>query len=105
LKIESGDLSGDILVTVNGDDVFERAEKATFGALPANGEDMVDTTLSGDDQHTATLTLKNDDDVPSMKLNETTGLEGTILRVIGTMTGTRWFDLVHRSTLWPSHRL
>jgi hypothetical protein len=95
LRIASGQTEGFIDVTVNGDTVFERAEDITFEVQPATGELMVDSTLAVGGQHSATLTLQNDDAVPTLEFNESTGTEGTFMLIGATVIGSSQypFDL------------
>jgi hypothetical protein len=93
LQIVSGQVTGYITVAVNDDDVFERDEIASIGVLPAGGETMVSTTVLEGDQHSATLTLENDDAVPVLTFTESSGTEGTIVFLMGTITGSAQDDI------------
>jgi hypothetical protein len=103
LTIAAGETVGYVEVAVNGDLVFESDEVATVGVLPAprcgnarvaaagclvdDGEN-VDVTLPAGGQHSAGLTLSDDDDMPAVAFTGATGAEGASLPLTATVTGT-----------------
>ena len=86
--------TGTINVPVKLDKVFEDDESATVTVDLASGE--MDATGATD---TSTLTLMNDDDMPTVMLAPQTGGEGTDLTVVATISGVSQTDTVFDMSL------
>jgi hypothetical protein len=89
LTIPAGQTTGDIVVPVNNDTVYEGTETASLSVSLAPGE--TDATGSAD---TSTLSILDDDTVPSIALNSTSNFEGEDLAVTATITGRAQDDIV-----------
>jgi hypothetical protein len=87
LTIIQGRTTGTIRVPVNGDSVFEDDESATLTVGLAAGE--LDAT---GDPATATLSLLNDDNRPTVTLSNASGTEGDDITLAGTVTGSTQDD-------------
>ncbi|MEV4636827.1 Calx-beta domain-containing protein [Actinoplanes sp. NPDC049548] len=82
--IEAGQTEGYAFVLVNGDDVFESTEKATFTITPKDAGSIAALTTK---TATASLTLKDDDTAPQLAVVPVTGNEGETVDVMGVVTG------------------
>ncbi len=90
LRIPQGSLTGTIAVPVNPDTVYEGDETATVRVALADGErDAVGVPKVG------TLTIRDDDAVPTIALNTASGTEGDDVSVIGTVTGVTQRDVTY----------
>jgi hypothetical protein len=89
--------SATINVPVNLDTVFEADETATLNVSRGPGET---DAVGGTDA--STLTLTNDDAVPSIVLNTDTATEGAGVEVAATVTGVAQADMVFALTLTGS---
>ncbi|MFI7599247.1 Calx-beta domain-containing protein [Actinoplanes sp. NPDC049681] len=79
VTIPAGQTTGYLYFLVNGDEVFEPNETVTV-PLTASGN------IDGDDSD-ASLTITNDDDMPSFEVTSVTGNEGDTVDVMGVVTG------------------
>ena len=79
--------TGYAVILVNGDVIFEGDEtvKLTATADPVVG--LSASLVTDPDTDAATLTLKNDDDSPSLEVNSVTGDEGDTVEATGTVGG------------------
>jgi hypothetical protein len=89
VTIPAGSTAGYLEIPVNGDAVYEHDETATISvsSISAGSSNVDNSTVPVGSQHTSTLTIQNDDTAPSLTFNQTSGSEGTTLRVTGTITG------------------
>lgn len=83
VTVPAGQPSATFAVPVNADAVFEDDETVQLSVSLAPGE--TDAIGAAD---TATLTITDDDEAPSIALNTQSGTEGSDLTVIATVTGT-----------------
>jgi hypothetical protein len=87
--IPAGSSTGYIEVPVNGDSIFEHDETVGVAMSDplqgAGGGSIVSADWSAG--HEAELTIVNDDDPPTIKFNETSGSEGTFLRLSAELVG------------------
>ncbi|MDT5029519.1 MAG: hypothetical protein QOE61_5956, partial [Micromonosporaceae bacterium] len=80
--VAAGDTGVDVPVTINGDTVYEGTEHATITVATQNADPNVNVSSK-----TATLTLTNDDAMPTVQLNTSAGNEGQSVAVTATVTG------------------
>ena len=90
LTIPTGQTVGTVSVTVNGDAVYEGAESAALHVALADGE----RDASGIPM-TPSLTIIDDDPVPTIALNTASGGEGDDVSVIATVTGVTQRDVTY----------
>ncbi len=90
LRIPQGSLTGTVSVPVNPDNVYEGDETAMLHVALAEGErDAVGAAKVG------TLTIQDDDPVPTIALNTASGTEGDDVPVIATVTGITQRDVTY----------
>ncbi|MEU8233538.1 Calx-beta domain-containing protein [Actinoplanes sp. NPDC048967] len=99
VTIPAGSTTGYVDVTINGDKVFESEESITIGVALAPGELLADASPAPGGSHSASLAIKNDDAVPTLKFNGGSGTEGTSLKVTATPVGTAQEDIPLTLTL------
>jgi hypothetical protein len=87
LTIPMNQTAGTITVPINGDTVYEGDETATLTVGLPDGE--LDAAGVPKD---ATLTLQNDDALPTVQLSNQSGTEGDEIAVAGTVTGSTQDD-------------
>ncbi|GIF10029.1 Calx-beta domain-containing protein [Actinoplanes teichomyceticus] len=87
VTITAGSTVGYLDVPINADTVFETDETATVAPTVSVGGSNVASAVAPGGQHTATLTVRNDDAAPTITFNQTSGSEGTTLRLNGTVVG------------------
>ncbi|BCJ42044.1 hypothetical protein GCM10010168_65800 [Actinoplanes ianthinogenes] len=89
LLIEAGDRTATVEVPILDDSAYESTEQAT-----------VEVVLDGDESGpTGTLSIDDDDPVPTLTLNTVTGAEGGTVDVMATPTGVAQDDLTYAVTL------
>ncbi|WP_248294151.1 Calx-beta domain-containing protein [Actinoplanes sp. TBRC 11911] len=89
LIIKAGDTVGYAELKVNGDVIFEHDETVNVKVSATDSDQQV----SGTSGHEAVLTIRNDDDSPTIKFNESSGSEGTFLRISADLVGQSQYDL------------
>jgi hypothetical protein len=89
VTIPAGDTTGYIELKVNPDVIFEHDESVNVKVSNEMGQ-PVDETKGN---HEAVLTIRNDDDSPSIKFNESSGSEGTFLRLSAELVGQSQYDM------------
>jgi hypothetical protein len=99
VTIPAGSTTGYVEITLNGDKVYEADETATLSLTRAPDEDLVAAAAAPGGSHSASLTIKNDDAVPTLKFNGGSGTEGTTLKVTATPVGTAQADIPITLTL------
>ena len=85
VTIPAGATSANLEIPINADTVYEKDE--TIAVTPTLTGGNVGASVPSGSQHAATLTIANDDAKPLMTFNQTSGSEGTTLRVTGTIVG------------------
>ncbi|WP_433720798.1 Calx-beta domain-containing protein [Actinoplanes sp. CA-051413] len=102
VTIPAGSTTGYVEITLNGDKVYEGDETATLSLTRAPGETLVAAGAAPGGSHSATLTIKDNDPVPTLKFNGGSGTEGTTLKVSATPVGTAQADIPLTLTLGSS---
>ena len=86
LTVAAGSTTGYIEIPINSDLVFEKNELINV-AVSQGAETRVSNATPTGVSHAAKFTINNEDVAPKVAFNESSGTEGTTLRVIGTVTG------------------
>ena len=100
VTIPAGETVGYLDIPINADVVFEKDEKIVVPITTASTVPLGAVPTGG--QHSGTLTIQNDDAPPTITFNETSGTEGTTIRVTGTVNGVADADYTVKYAIAPT---
>ncbi|WP_043512703.1 MULTISPECIES: Calx-beta domain-containing protein [unclassified Actinoplanes] len=85
VTIKAGDTTGYLSIPINGDTVYERDQVFSVDFTTASSD--VTNTNTPDVQHTARVTIGNDDAQPTLTFNSSNATEGQPITVTGKIVG------------------
>jgi hypothetical protein len=102
VTIPAGSTSANIEIPINADTIFEHDDTVNVaiaeqvmssGGSGSSLPQVISVTTDWSSAHEAVLTILNDDDPPTIKFNETSGSEGTFLRLSAELVGQSEYDI------------